>query len=940
MRVDTIMKGMYLLIIIPAFLFQTVFGQGEILFPGKTNPQEVKSGNDPFVIKCTLSEDTPGARYEWYDKNGARVATTNSQSHIYVRNYTALPSKSSGLRLHFNNIEEEDGGYYKCIAHVNQQSYENSIQIIVKASLKFSNCETQQAAVLGKSAHIRCTASAGGFSVTTNWEKGGSVLEGDAAGKYQFNASSLTIVNVTAEDAGVYRFVAMTLVDEEQKVVDINVTVLIAPKIIVPILSTEVLVGNKSTLYCKATGKPRPTISWFKDRSSNALTGTDRITVKQNNEAEKAEGVLEINNVMKEDGGRYQCAARNEASDKGLADEATTFINVTVLTPPTIANMTKTIGKAGESAELICEAHGNPTPNMMWRKEGVDRQFTEGSYEDISVSQQTNADAVNPGAKLTITFIELKKTDAANYSCIATSKAGSITKSVELIINFPPDFDAQETKTFYNWLDNNNANSILCIATGNPAPVIRWLKDDNQINNDDDFYSIATQPDATDPYKVTSKLNVTYNGQNEEVFGIYKCEATNMVNKAFQELTLKKAERPKKPSVNITETSATSFKFLLMDNHIEGPEVHSFTVEFKKHGSSDVPQKKEVAKEHRTDVDDSRKYTEIYLEGLSPSTEYDFTFYAKNAVGLGDPEEIQKTTSNISVPDKVDIRTPHFVSESTNINLEWTKPKDGGSDISKYKIEYRPVLIEFNTSSDFTKGYEHKPLADYKVADNITVTRLSITNLLPGTFYEVSVVAVNKVGAGIPSTKFIQTKPAEKIEATTELLSNLSTLAIIGICVGIFFILFIIVDVICLFKNDCGVLNSIRKKLGGSTRGGGYTVADEKDEKAELNEEKSNLLQPGEQTLDAVDETDKKPEGKEEEAELKEKQLEEDAELKEKHIDEDTELKEKHVEEDTKLKEKQIEEKTMKPDITKTEEPAQLESPISGQQNSTNKPAE
>ena len=53
---------------------------------------------------------------------------------------------------------------------------------------------------------------------------------------------------------------------------------------------------------------------------------------------------------------------------------------------------------------------------------------------------------------------------------------------------------------------------------------------------------------------------------------------------------------------------------------------------------------------------------------------------------------------------------------------------------------------------------------------------------------------------------------------------GLSTGAIIGIVVGIFVILFIIVDVTCYFKNNCGILMSIRERISG-TRDEGYSAA-------------------------------------------------------------------------------------------------------------------
>lgn len=58
--------------------------------------------------------------------------------------------------------------------------------------------------------------------------------------------------------------------------------------------------------------------------------------------------------------------------------------------------------------------------------------------------------------------------------------------------------------------------------------------------------------------------------------------------------------------------------------------------------------------------------------------------------------------------------------------------------------------------------------------------------------------------------------------------SGLSTGTIIGIVIGIFVLLFIAVDVTCYFKNNCGILMSIKDKVAGG-REEGYAVAETDD---------------------------------------------------------------------------------------------------------------
>ena len=73
-------------------------------------------------------------------------------------------------------------------------------------------------------------------------------------------------------------------------------------------------IQSNVTFTCKATGLPRPSITWTKDNDSDFLQSNPRARVITN--VEIGHSQLIITGVNFEDYGIYQCLARNEAAVK------------------------------------------------------------------------------------------------------------------------------------------------------------------------------------------------------------------------------------------------------------------------------------------------------------------------------------------------------------------------------------------------------------------------------------------------------------------------------------------------------------------------------------------------------------------------------------------------------------------------------------------------
>ena len=78
------------------------------------------------------------------------------------------------------------------------------------------------------------------------------------------------------------------------------------------------------------------------------------------------------------------------------------------------------------------------------------------------------------------------------------------------------------------------------------------------------------------------------------------------------------------------------------------------------------------------------------------------------------------------------------VISETQINLSWSKPSDGGSSITGYKIEVKENSDSYSILVENTKS---------------TSTTYSHTNLTPDTKYTYKVSAINGIGAGSSSNE-------------------------------------------------------------------------------------------------------------------------------------------------------------------------------------------
>ena len=160
--------------------------------------------------------------------------------------------------------------------------------------------------------------------------------------------------------------------------------------------------GDNVTLpTCHVTGHPTPVVTW-----SKWFGQLPQGRVQSNN------SVIKLLHVRKSDSGGYLCTATNLL---GSVVQKTLLVVVS-LPRFTVKPPVKAAAWIGDTLTLNCSAAGDPQPVISWKK--------QGGQLPVGRSQQTNGALV---------IRDIKKVDAGNYICVATSAGVS---DVETVTNF------------------------------------------------------------------------------------------------------------------------------------------------------------------------------------------------------------------------------------------------------------------------------------------------------------------------------------------------------------------------------------------------------------------------------------------------------------------------------------------------------------------------
>ncbi|CAI5451947.1 unnamed protein product [Caenorhabditis angaria] len=359
--------------------------------------------------------------------------------------------------------------------------------------------------------------------------------------RHENGVCTLHIISAREEDQGKYICEAENIhgVAQSFSVVEIKEAINKdhqKPKFVEPLVNCSTCEGNEIVLECCVTGKPIPTITWYKDGlkliiENRMLQYTDRKGVSR----------LNIMNVMIDDAGEYTCEAVNNLGkdfthcsvkvvDMGLTKTRLTpvrsrsrsrsrspsVLGGDIQRPPVVTRPLADATVVEGNRELLeVEVDGFPVPTIEWYHDGklVAESRTLRTYFD--------------GRVAFLKIYEAHEEHNGEYVCKLSNKIGSVETRAILIVENSNDDHAEhitQMPTFVKKLQDvelkksGESATFTCQSYANPAPQIVWLHNGKALHEKSN-YKTRLFDDNTATLIIE---NVT-----EEMCGTYTAVANN-----------------------------------------------------------------------------------------------------------------------------------------------------------------------------------------------------------------------------------------------------------------------------------------------------------------------------------------------------------------------------------------------------------------------------
>uniref|UniRef100_A0A8C4JG18 Roundabout guidance receptor 2 n=1 Tax=Dromaius novaehollandiae TaxID=8790 RepID=A0A8C4JG18_DRONO len=544
----------------------------------------------------------------------------------------------------------------------------------------FRQNPTDVVVAAGEPAILECQPPRGHPEPTIYWKKD-KVRIDDREERISIRGGKLMISNTRKSDAGMYTCVGTNMVGERDSD-PAELTVFERPTFLRRPINQVVLEEEAVEFRCQVQGDPQPTVRWKKD---DADLPRGRYDIKD-------DYTLRIKKAMSTDEGTYICIAENRVGK--VEASATLTVRARPVAPPQfVVRPRDQIVAQGRTVTFPCETKGNPQPAVFWQKEG-----SQNLLFPNQPLQPNSRYSVSPTGDLTISNIQ--RSDAGYYICQALTVAGSILAKAQLevtdvLTDRPPPIILQGPVN--QTLAVDGTALLKCKATGDPLPVISWLKEGFTFLGRDPRTSIQDQ--GTLQIK-TLRLSDT---------GTYTCVATSSSGETSWSAVLE-----------VTESGGATVSKNYDINDLPGPpskpqvtdvSKNSVTLSWQPGTPGSLPASAYIIEAFSQSVSNSWqtvanhvKTTLYTVRGLRPNTIYLFMVRAINSQGLSDPSPMSDPvrTQDISPPAQgvdhrqvqkelgdviVRLHNP-VVLTPTTVQVTWTVDRQSPF-IQGYRVMYR-----------------------------------------------------------------------------------------------------------------------------------------------------------------------------------------------------------------------------------------------------------
>uniref|UniRef100_A0A8C1XSA7 protein-tyrosine-phosphatase n=1 Tax=Cyprinus carpio TaxID=7962 RepID=A0A8C1XSA7_CYPCA len=376
---------------------------------------------------------------------------------------------------------------------------------------------------------------------------------------------------------------------------------------------------------------------------------------------------------------------------------------------------TDQIGVSGGVVSFVCQAAGDPKPQVFWNKKG--KKVNSQRIETIEFDE-------GAGAVLRIQPLRAPR-DENVYECVAKNTEGEIAVTSKLSIIredlLPFGFPSIDMGPQLKVVERTRTATMLCAASGIPDPEISWFKD-----------FLPVEPALSQGRIKQLRSGALQIERSEETDqGKYECVASNSQGVRYSSpANLYVRVRRVPPRFTIPPVS---------HEIMPGGSVNITCVAV----GSPMPYVKWMLNSEDLTPEDEMPVGRNVLElnGVRESANY--TCVAMSSLG------IIESVAQVIVKSLPRAPGTPIVTETTPTSITITWDSGNPDPVSHYIIQYRAK----------------SPDSKYETVDSITTTRYSIGGLYPNTEYEIRVSAVNTIGQGPPSNR-VEARTGEQAPAS------------------------------------------------------------------------------------------------------------------------------------------------------------------------------
>ncbi|XP_069381286.1 protein sidekick-2 isoform X3 [Paralichthys olivaceus] len=452
---------------------------------------------------------------------------------------------------------------------------------------------------------------------------------------------------------------------------------------------------------CQARGTPQPDIVWYKDAVPISPVKIPRYRVLVG-------GSLQINGLLPDDTGMFQCFARNLAGEI----QTNTYLAVTSIAPNITAGPSDSAVIDSMSVILHCETSGAPRPAITWQK--GERVLASGS---VQLPRFTLLES----GSLLISPSHLS--DAGTYTCMASNSRGIDEASADLVVwartrITKPPLDQSVIK--------GTKAVMTCGVTHDSSVTIRyvWEKSGSVID-------VNTSPRLRLEPDGTLHISQTWSGD----IGTYTCRVTSVGGNDSRSAHLRVRQLPHAPENPIAILSVSEKRAINLTwaQAFDGNSpLIRYILEVSENNAPWTVLLANIEPES----------TGVTVGGLIPARSYQFRLCAVNDVGRG---QFSKETDRLTLPEEPPSAPPQTVIASGRTNqsiiIQWQPPPESHQNgplqgyVIRYCLSGLPVDCQMKniTSPDQTS--------------------LLLEDLIIWTNYEMEVAAYNGAGRGTYSHK-------------------------------------------------------------------------------------------------------------------------------------------------------------------------------------------